>query len=372
MELNGFFNGYSSNTLGGSGNQCFFLSDRGVKTGRIYYKVQCGGEYEYSLLFTNVIDSTYSDGSVSVKNLACGQYEIFSVKAAACESDWFSGLDIADAEAVNGRKPEFTRVLFDGCESKTVASGEAFKSDGFTLDVAQDGYICVEIDFAGEMMPYHEESLLPIYVQDEGRWVYSKRTVLPCCVACRREVKKRVAFWGDSITQGIGCRANGYRHWNALLAKRLGDAYSYWNIGLGYGRAQDAASDGIWMKKALCCDIVFVCFGVNDILQSIPPETVKDYLLHTVRTLKEQKKTVILQTLPPFDYSGRLIEDWHGINRYIKEVLCGYADLVFDNTLILGLPEERHKAAFSGHPNEEGCALWADALYVALKENGIF
>ena len=66
-----FFKQYTSNTLAGSSNQSYFLSDNTVQTGRVFYKVFAGGRYNYSFMFTNVIDSTYADGTHSKANIKC-------------------------------------------------------------------------------------------------------------------------------------------------------------------------------------------------------------------------------------------------------------------------------------------------------------
>ena len=79
--------------------------------------------------------------------------------------------------------------------------------------------------------------------------------------------KARIAFIGDSITQGCGTTYNGYKQYAAVAAGRLGEDYAFWDLGLGYARGSDAATDGIWLYKAKQNDLVSVCFGVNDILQ---------------------------------------------------------------------------------------------------------
>ena len=38
--------------------------------------------------------------------------------------------------------------------------------------------------------------------------------------------KKKIAFLGDSITQGCGTPVNAYEHWNAVFADLLGNDYS--------------------------------------------------------------------------------------------------------------------------------------------------
>ena len=68
-----WFETYSSNTLAGSGNQYYFTTgDDKIHRGRIYYKIFAGGTYNYSLLFSNIIDSTYADGKVSHCNMISG------------------------------------------------------------------------------------------------------------------------------------------------------------------------------------------------------------------------------------------------------------------------------------------------------------
>lgn len=67
-----YFEEFSSNTYAGSANQLYFeMDDNEIHTGRAFYKISVGGEYNYSILFSNILDSTYGDGTVSHKNLIC-------------------------------------------------------------------------------------------------------------------------------------------------------------------------------------------------------------------------------------------------------------------------------------------------------------
>ena len=49
-----------------------------VRTGRVFYKITSGGKYNYSILFSNIVDSTYDDGTVSYKNLVCDEWQTHS------------------------------------------------------------------------------------------------------------------------------------------------------------------------------------------------------------------------------------------------------------------------------------------------------
>ena len=81
---------------------------------------------------------------------------------------------------------------------------------------------------------------------------------------------------------------------------------------------------------------------------------------------------VVLQTIPPFDYEGEMIGKWQRVNDYIRQTLSQKAALVFDVVPWLRQDEEHpHMAKFVGHPNAEGCAVWADALYDALMDCGL-
>ena len=54
---------FVSNTTAGSGNQLFFASEE-RKTSRAFFRVTHGGTFDYSLLFSNLMDSTYCTGSL--------------------------------------------------------------------------------------------------------------------------------------------------------------------------------------------------------------------------------------------------------------------------------------------------------------------
>ena len=70
-----YFNIFKSNTLAGSGNQCFYTADENeISKCRIFYRIYHAGEYEYSFLLSNIIDSTFADGSESYKDLIIGEW----------------------------------------------------------------------------------------------------------------------------------------------------------------------------------------------------------------------------------------------------------------------------------------------------------
>ena len=344
-----FFAKYVSNTTAGSGNQTFFTDGDGV--GRVFYRLFCGGKFQYSLLFSNILDSTFADGSISRKNQLCKPWVLRH--AAYC---------VTKDCSVQLKDSLFRPLTFLGKREKTVMPGEFFFTDEVEIEAEAGDYLCIEISFRGSMLPKHEEINIPTYVLKDGSFVPSKDMPVPLMVGCNRQVKKRVAYLGDSITQGIGTELNSYAHWNHRVSQMLGNDYAYWNLGIGYGRAEDAASDGAWLYKASQNDCVIVCFGVNDILQYADGEAIKAHLTKIIRLLKERGAQVILQTIPPFEYQESKVPVWRELNRYIREELSKHCDAVFDVVPILGQKEHPDKPRYGGHPNAEGCRAWAKAL----------
>lgn len=346
-----YFKKYVSNTLAGSGNQSYFISDSNDQVGRVFYKAFAGGSYNYSFMFTNMIDSTYADGSHSKANIKCKNWTIKGAKA-----------KILDGSTANFTSCNFkyeVELLFNKKPEKQVISGEIFNSDAVKLECNKGDYICLEIVFNGEQIPYFEELIIPSYRLIEGEWVESKQTPLACMVGCDRQVEKKIGFLGDSITEGIGVQNNSYAHWCAKIAEFTKEQYSYWNLGIGFGRAADAASNGVWLSKAKEMDTVTICFGVNDLGRGYSPMEIKCNLESIVRILKDNKVRTILFTIPPFDYDEETKEKWLQVNSYILNELSKITE-VYDVVPIWGdkAPNEQH-AIYGGHPNEGGSLLLA-------------
>lgn len=340
---------FSSNTLAPSSNQSWFLGDGRIHKGRVFYKAFAGGKYKYSFMFTNIIDSTFSDGSHSQANLICDKWEIISL-----------GIYIEKSVSNNLKIDNKIMLTFNEKKSKAVIPEEIFFTDEIELACEKDDYICLEIEFKGDgKIPYMEEMMIPSFVYENGEWIEGKQTPLCASILCNRKVEKKIGFFGDSITEGIGVARNSYLWWCSQIANLVGEKYSYWDLGIGFGRAQDGASKGSWLNKALMMDTITVCFGVNDICQGYSEEIVKNSLNIIVKELKNAGKRVILFTIPPFDYDENKEKIWRNVNNYIKNELSSIVE-VYDVVPILGCeaPNE-HKAKYGGHPNEEGSTLLA-------------
>ncbi len=358
-----FFKKYTSNTLASTGNHYVFTTEnenRIIKS-RTFYKVFHGGEYNYSFLFSNIIDSTYADGSVSHKNMITGSYKIHEMNVGVT--------DYCDYNY--GKEPkEWLKVTFNSKREKTANPGEFFCTDEVKISAQKNEYICVELLFSGKTIPKNEQSPIPSFVLKNGVWEISTDHPAVAMVGCDRKVKGRIAFLGDSITQGSGAPFNSYLGFAAVASENTSDDYAFWNIGLGFARADDAASDGAWLYKAKQNDIVVMCFGVNDILHGgFNAEDIKARINIIIDKLNENGTKVILQTTPPFDYQGEQIEVWNNVNNCIKAELSKKVLAVFDCVPFLSKSEsEPQIAKYGGHPNGVGGKIWGEALAKKLKE----
>ncbi len=351
-----YFDTYVSNTVAAGGNQTLFFTDGSPRTGRIFYRIAQPGRFNYSLLFSNIIDSTFSDGSISRKNRVVDSWEILSAHIGRCKTE--------DFEAAG----DFVTLTFDGKENKEVAPGEFFSSDPVSLEFDAGEYLCFELTCAGFELPYHAESILPAFVKSGENWVYDRQIPFPSMVGVDRRVKKRVCYIGDSITQGCGTPVNGYAHWNAVLSYMLPGENAYWNMGLGFARADDAASNGAWLFKAKQNDFVAVCFGVNDIQRGFSAPEIEKNLAEIVDLLHGAGAKVLVQTVPPFDYSEEHTAIWRQVNAFIRTELSKKADAIFDCVPVLSAGgADCPTARYGGHPNVEGCRTWALALKPAME-----
>lgn len=356
MDMERYFKDFYSDCTEGTCSQflCRYDSPRDV-TGRTWLKLRAGGNY-YSFLFQNQIDSTYSDGSESRANLKGGEWFINRCRVGLCS-------DIGDEPSV------WSDVLFNGNRCRQVSAGEGlFCSDPASLNASPGDFLCYEISLTGNEFPSLREQLHRTVVLENGEWVPSCEFPLPAMIGSDRKAEVKLGFLGDSITQGLGTGFDAYEHWVAGISAGIPSEYSVWNLGIGFGRGHDAASDCSWLNKAKKCDIVNICFGVNDLCQTGDMEQLYKDLTKIVLLLKEAGCKTILFTVPPFDLQGELGDKWYEINRRIRTDIGLKADGMFDFADILGWEEpDKHLSRYGGHPNAVGCA----AVTRAYLDSGI-
>ncbi len=351
MDLSTFYEHFSSDCTAGVGNQTLTRDASPVtRCGRVYFRLSHGGE-NYALLFSNRSDGSFPREPVCTPDSPGGDWTILSLRVALTPALW-------EEPAV------WHTVTFGGRPEKQVAAGDPvpFVCDPIPLNARGGEYLCYEITVRGACYPYHDEAALTVKVRDGDGWTPDKRIPLPLMIGSSRPVALRVGFIGDSITQGCGTEYDSYTHWAAKIAEELPEAISVWDLGIGYGRAADAAADRGWLERAKHCDVVHVAFGINDVSRGYTARQIADNLTVIVSALKAAGCRVILFTIPPYDMEGEKQGHWYAANDFIRRVLAGKTDGLFDFAAVLGQePPFGHKAVWGGHPNAEGCAAVARA-----------
>ncbi len=355
-----FFQKMSSNTLAGSANQTFFYTEESEKeyVGRVFYKVFCGGTYRYAFLFSGATDSSFPIENKTPADTPILDWEITFARVGICNC-----CDISIMPNLFNLKP----LYFKGKRNKKVDTSAFFCTDEIQLSAQKGEYICLEIGYKGERIPHHFENSIPAFEMKGDAWVPSNRAVFASMVGCDRKVEQRIAFLGDSITQGLGVENNSYKHWNALISDMLGEKYAFWNLGIGFGMANDCAIGKQWLNKAKKNDIVVVCFGVNDLSRVKNGEQTKKDLLYIVQSLKSAGCKVLLQTIPACNPHPSNLRTWEDVNEYILTRLKDETDIVFDTSSFLQKEGMIATAKYGVHPSEEGCEIWAKKLVGVLK-----
>ena len=359
------FDEYTSATVASCAQQGIFDGGYEKKTGRLFVKLNQNASGGFKVMFQNITDGTFRRAMPTMANHIIDEWTVSDMRACIYTGDISAPPE--KTLQMNGESG-WTDILFCGKKAKYVGPGEFFETDEFALSGRKGDYLCLEYSFCGGRMPCFEEVRLPVYVQSDGEWRFDVRMPLPSFIGIKKEKKSRIVYWGDSITQGIGPAINSYAHWTAVVSELIGEEYAHWNIGIGCGKARDAATEGAWYYKAKHGDIIFLCFGVNDVNAGFSTEEICKNLDKTVSLLKKHGCRVIVQTLPPFNYTDIKKERWEAVNEYIRTRMPGKADRVFDCVPVLGKPGEENIARYGGHPAAEGCRLWGEALYAAVSD----
>ena len=346
------FKKYVSNTSLALGKSYLIEKTNGPLRQRVYIKPTLYGKFEWKFYFLNSVNSTYGLGEVAHANVSGGSWTINWARVGVSPS-----LDISD-DVTN-----IIDITFDGKPSRAVLPDEELWSDAIELEI-NNGYLVWEWELEGENIPSMPEDIFSSYTWNGEKWAHEWNRTQPCMVAIRRDYKKRIGFLGDSITAGCGTKKDAYEMWVARIADAIKDSYSVWNLGLGFGRGSDCATNGSWLYKAKKCDTVFITYGVNDIKSgeyakgrgSSAGEIVL-WAQSMLENLQKASVEVILCTIPPFSYDERQIWEWRCANLGLRLLARQRGVRLFD--IASALESEPYKGDFphGDHPNGEGCRM---------------
>lgn len=349
------FTTYVSNTVISTGNN-FYIDKAENVTYRAYLPVEQYGELEYKFFFTNMVDSTYAKGKDAFVGKDGGTYTVSD----AVIADGGTSVD----DEITNRTP----VTFGGESSKEVKSDESYWSDPVTMNIPEGHYLVWEWTVSGEGIPCNKMSTLTSTTSssDGETFEYCDDIPLPQIIGAKRDVKHTVAAIGDSITQGCQTELMKYEFWASKISAQLGDDVSFFNCGLGWARASDAAANENWLSRVSQYDTVLVAFGTNDIVsgkyggKKSTAEEIEEYLDTIVSYLTEKGCNVILFNAPPQDFKGVNEDTRTALNGKIPSIAEKYGAKFFDFASLLSTADEPAKAVYGGHPNGEGGTVVAD------------
>lgn len=358
------FKRYQSNSITPSGNNYVLKSENGqsvTETFRGVFHVQEYGELEYKFYFSNNVDSTYSNGSYSYRNMPTESYKVISAKIGIVGN--YLGL---------GNATDQKEMTFDGSKTREVASGETYWSDAVMFNVPEGKFLSFEWTVEYTLIPATlSENTIALLNYSSGKFAATTAAPMPDLIGCKRENSLRVAFIGDSITMGVGAGAKDHKFWVAQVADGLGTDISFWNLGLGYARANDMVNSPAWLEKAKQNDVVVICFGVNDINSGGYGVGLRSasQIIEDIETIADActdaGAEVILFTTPPYAYASGRVSVWRSLVNKIKTFANQNGYKLFDFASILGDPNDPSKYIYGDHPNAAGCAAVANAFMEA-------
>ncbi len=348
---------YVSNTYIATGNNMIINEAENV-TYRAYFPLEQYGELEYCFTFSNTVDSTYSNGKKAYVGRPGGNYTISNCVIA-------DGGTSPDDEITNR-----VDVTFDGKAEKAVTPDEVYSSDPVSINIPKGHYLVWEWTISGTDIPCIAMSTLTSTTSsaDGNEFAYCDYIPLPQIIGAKRDVKHTVCAIGDSITQGCQTEFMKYEFWAAQYAVKLGEDVSFYNAGLGWSRASDAAQCLNWLERAKGYETVLVAFGTNDIGagnyggEKNSADEIIGYLTAIIDELEKAGCKVVLFTSPPQDYKETNESVRTELNRLIPELCKEKSIQCFDFAGILSDDSQPGVAIYGGHPNGEGGTIVSDKL----------
>ena len=348
-------NNYVSNVPLGTGTN-YILEGRVNNTFRAYFPVEMAGDFNWTISYINKVDSTYSDGSTAFAGRSGGNFRILSAR-------------IADGGAYGENIPEpaWTTLTFGGKPTLDVTPDSEITSDPIRLEIKSGHSLAFEWTLDGENIPCTPDSQAYTFELHDGKFRSAGNCPLPSIIACDRPYKKRVAFLGDSITQGCGTSRGAAAMWAGRIAMMMPE-YSVWNLGLGYARASDCVASPSWIGKAKSNDIVILTLGVNDFLHGAykagRPSTAGETLRWVESIIKELQAAgvnVILSVIPPFEYNPSQYAEWRAFELAVPSLAKLYGCRIYDIESSLDATDDLGgKYIYGSHPNDEGGRVAAE------------
>ncbi|WP_211218264.1 SGNH/GDSL hydrolase family protein [Ruania albidiflava] len=294
------------------------------------------------------------------------------------------------------------QLTFDSESSVTIEPGETAQSDPLNWDVPADTTLAVSVHTVGDTGPVtgHTFANQVSYTAsgdstddvsgdafdgtiENWYWVDSLTVQAPRRVST-------LAFFGDSITDGVGATTGANLRWPDQLADRLADTR--------YGRLYGVTNQGISANRLLEDDIgeaglhrferdvldessvstVFVLEGVNDLRWDVArtPADLTDGYSQLIDEAHAEGVCVVGATILPFGGSDRWNADREAIRLEVNDWIrtSGAFDSVVDFDAAVRDPDNpvqmdpRYRDDDHLHPSDEGYTQMAETVDLTTLE----
>jgi lysophospholipase L1-like esterase len=384
---------YMSATASGLGNMTAVkFQGSATWTFRSYLKPvddTFSGAQTFRFSYTNAVDSTFANNASRLANTLGSPFTV--------EEAYVSDGGPLGADPLGAASGPFEQVYFNGAASKNVLPGETFWSDDVEYDLPNGHYLCFTWVLSVEKLnqdsvPYnvpfeasrfgglkagnHAKQTSGDGFSNSSRDKTDQPVPAPNIFAIKRSPSKRMAFIGDSFTNGTNTTVGEDNFWVGHIARGLAaQNISVENLGLSWARAYDAATDGFWLAKAKSADEISIVLGINDL--GVGARTSAQIIADLKDVIAAAKKAnpdciATLFTIPPASYSTAAASSWSAVNGAILgangKTEFGY-DFAYDTSIVWGKqqgsPEMKseYRSSDGMHPNDAaGAALAAHYL----------
>lgn len=303
------------------------------------------------------------------------------------------GVQAEGAAVVPGRQHQLT---FEGEASVTIEPGDTAESDPLNWIVPADTTLAVSVHTVGETGPVtgHAFANQVSYTSsgdatddvtgdafdgtiENWYWVESLTVQAPRRVST-------LAFFGDSITDGVGATTGANLRWPDQLADRLSDSrygrlYGVTNQGISANRLLEDGTGDAGLDRFAgdvlgqpSVSTVFVLEGVNDLRWDVArtPDDLTDAYRQLISEAHAQGVCVVGGTILPFGGSSRWTAEREEIRLEVNDWIrtSGEFDSVVDFDAVVRDPanpvkmDPRYGDDDQLHPTDEGYAQMAEAV----------
>ena len=205
------FADYPSAVPVGSGHNYILLGNHHL-TIRAYLAAYPGLSDKWRFYHQNGVDSTFADGEIAYRNRSGGSWMIVRARIGIGQS---SGVEMDTPDPVTG----WVDVTYGGKTSRKVLPGECFWSDEVTLSLPAGHDLVWEWEIAGEDIPSTPDSQAATFTDTGNGFSFREEAPLPDLFGNARQVKGRIAFLGDSITdeRHVGTTKNYWQYLSEML-----------------------------------------------------------------------------------------------------------------------------------------------------------